>query len=281
MKRLSFITVLLMITGIIDASTPHNTTNINIEEEHTDIVLIMDVSTSMLAEDLSPNRLEAVKRVTTDMIRAINNASIGLTLFAGEAFSLSSLTNQYDSLCHLCQDIDTKIIQEGIIEDGTAIGMGLTSAIGQLSQSAAKNKVAVLFTDGLNNRGEISSMNATELAKIYGVRVFTIAIGTNNDSVSYPLQDGDSIRKIKVPVEVDTQTLQKISNATYGRSYHATNNDELKQVCLEICKQIGQTPEKLPQIRPRISKDNARRLLKAAMRIERMTQKRIKNSKQL
>lgn len=242
--------------------------------DNTSIILAIDVSTSMLAEDLEPNRMEAVKQTASDMMITRQNDSIGLILFAGEALTRCNMTNRLDSLNHILQDVDVKMAQSGAIEDGTAIGMGLACAINHLSGSTATNKVVVLFTDGNNNRGDISPMTATNIARIYGIRVFTVAIGKDG-SVPIPMTVGDNTQTINIPSEIDTLTLQSMATATGGKSYRATSKDELRQVCQDISQQIPHAAENMPQYVPQLSKDNARRLQNAARRTERKTQERI------
>ena len=146
--------------------------------EGIDIMMVMDVSTSMLAEDLRPNRIEAAKNVAAEFVAGRPNDNIGLTIFAGEAFTQCPMTTDHSSLLSLLQNIRTDIAARGLIEDGTAIGMGLANAVSRLKDSKAKSKVVILLTDGSNNRGDISPMTAAEIAKSLGVRVYTIGVGT-------------------------------------------------------------------------------------------------------
>ena len=144
--------------------------------EGIDIMLAMDVSTSMLAEDLSPNRLEAAKHVAAEFIAGRPDDNIGLTIFAGESFTQCPMTTDHASLLTMLQGIQTDIAARGLIEDGTAIGMGLANAVSRLKESKAKSKVVILLTDGSNNRGDISPMTAAEIAKSFGIRVYTIGV---------------------------------------------------------------------------------------------------------
>lgn len=153
--------------------------------EGIDIMLAMDVSTSMLAEDLKPNRIEAAKQVAADFIIGRPNDNIGLTIFAGEAFTQCPMTTDHASLLNLLHNIRTDIAQR-LIEDGTAIGMGLANAVSRLKDSKAKSKVVILLTDGSNNRGDLSPMTAAEIAKSFGIRVYTIGVGTNKVA-PYPM----------------------------------------------------------------------------------------------
>ena len=147
--------------------------------EGIDIMLAMDVSTSMLAEDLKPNRIEAAKQVAAEFIAGRPNDNIGLAIFAGESFTQCPMTTDHASLLNLLQNVRTDIAARGLIEDGTAIGMGLANAVSRLKDSKAKSKVVILLTDGSNNRGDISPMTAAEIAKSLGIRVYTIGVGTN------------------------------------------------------------------------------------------------------
>jgi len=202
--------------------------------EGIDIMLAMDVSTSMLAEDLKPNRIEAAKQVAADFIVGRPNDNIGLTIFAGEAFTQCPMTTDHASLLNLLHNVRTDIAQH-LIEDGTAIGMGLANAVSRLKESKAKSKVVILLTDGSNNRGDLSPMTAAEIAKSFGIRVYTIGVGTNKVA-PYPMQVAGGVQYINIPVEIDTKMLNDIAAATDGDFYRATNNKELKQIYKEIDK---------------------------------------------
>ena len=202
--------------------------------EGIDIMLAMDVSTSMLAEDLKPNRIEAAKQVAADFIIGRPNDNIGLTIFAGEAFTQCPMTTDHASLLNLLHNVRTDIAQR-LIEDGTAIGMGLANAVSRLKESKAKSKVVILLTDGSNNRGDLSPMTAAEIAKSFGIRVYTIGVGTNKVA-PYPMPVAGGIQYINIPVEIDTKMLSDIAAATDGDFYRATNNKELQQIYKEIDK---------------------------------------------
>ena len=202
--------------------------------EGIDIMLAMDVSTSMLAEDLKPNRIEAAKQVAADFIIGRPNDNIGLTIFAGEAFTQCPMTTDHASLLNLLHNVRTDIAQR-LIEDGTAIGMGLANAVSRLKESKAKSKVVILLTDGSNNRGDLSPMTAAEIAKSFGIRVYTIGVGTNKVA-PYPMSVAGGIQYINIPVEIDTKMLSDIAAATDGDFYRATNNKELQQIYKEIDK---------------------------------------------
>lgn len=155
--------------------------------EGIDIMLAMDVSTSMLAEDLRPNRMEAAKDVAAEFISGRPSDNIGLTIFAGESFTQCPMTTDHASLLNLLQNVRTDMAAMGLIEDGTAIGMGLANAVSRLKDSKAKSKVVILLTDGSNNRGDISPITAAQIAKSLGIRVYTIGVGTNKVA-RYPMR---------------------------------------------------------------------------------------------
>ena len=218
----------------------HNSWN-NETVEGIDIMLAIDVSTSMLAEDLKDrsqgiqNRLEAAKAVAASFIADRPNDNIGLTIFAGEAFTQCPMTIDHASLLSLLQNVRTDIAAKGLIEDGTAIGMGLANAVSRLKDSKAKSRVVILLTDGSNNRGDISPMTAAEIAKSLGIRVYTIGVGTNG-TAPYPMQVGGGVQYIQLPVEIDTKTLSDIAHETQGQFYRATNAEELLNIYHEIDK---------------------------------------------
>ena len=201
--------------------------------EGIDIMLVMDVSTSMLAEDLKPNRIEAAKQVASEFVVGRPNDNIGLTIFAGESFTQCPMTTDHTSLLNLLQNVRTDIAARGLIEDGTAIGMGLANAVSRLKESKAKSKVVILLTDGSNNRGDISPMTAAEIAKSLGSRVYTIGVGTNNVA-PYPMPVAGGVQYVNIPVEIDTKTLSEIAVATEGDFYRATNTKELRKIYKEI-----------------------------------------------
>lgn len=203
--------------------------------EGIDIMLAIDVSTSMLAEDLKPNRLEAAKQVAAEFISGRPDDNIGLTIFAGEAFTQCPMTTDHSSLLNLLQNVRTDIAARGLIQDGTAIGMGLANAVSRLKESRAKSKVVILLTDGSNNMGDLSPMTSAEIAKSFGIRVYTIGVGTNKVA-PYPMPVAGGVQYVNIPVEIDTKTLSDIASATEGDFYRATNTDELHQIYKEIDK---------------------------------------------
>jgi len=198
-------------------------------------MLAMDVSTSMLAEDLKPNRIEAAKEVASEFISGRPNDNIGLTIFAGEAFTQCPMTVDHASLLNLLRNVRTDIAARGLIQDGTAIGMGLANAITRLKNSKTKSKVIILLTDGSNNMGDISPMTAAQIAQSMGIRVYTIAVGTNKVA-PYPMPVGGTIQYVNIPVDIDTKTLSDIAATTEGNFYRATNTKELKRIYQDIDK---------------------------------------------
>ena len=201
--------------------------------EGIDIMLAMDVSTSMLAEDLKPNRIEAAKAVAAEFIADRPNDNIGLTIFAGEAFTQCPMTADHTSLVNLLQGTRTDIAAQGLISDGTAIGMGLANAVSRLKNSKSKSKVVILLTDGSNNMGDISPMTAAQIAKSLGIRVYTIGVGTTGVA-PYPMPVAGGVQYVNMPVEIDDETLKGIAATSDGNFYRATNNKELIQIYKDI-----------------------------------------------
>ena len=203
--------------------------------EGIDIMLAMDVSTSMLAEDLKPNRIEAAKSVASEFISGRPDDNIGLTIFAGEAFTQCPMTTDHASLINLLQNVRTDIAARGLIEDGTAIGMGLANAVGRLKDSKAKSKVVILLTDGSNNTGDISPLTAASIASKFGIRVYTIAIGSKT-LAPYPVLVGGTTQYVNMRADVDVKTLEEIASTADGHFYRATNTAELKKIYADIDK---------------------------------------------
>ncbi len=200
----------------------------NTSTEGIDIVVALDISTSMLAEDLKPNRLEAAKNMAAAFIADRPNDNIGLVLFAGESFTQCPLTTDHAVLMNLMGSI-----QCGLIEDGTAIGLGLANAVSRIKDSQAKSKVIILLTDGTNNRGDIAPITAAELAKTFGVRVYTIGVGTKGKA-PYPFQTANGIVYQNIDVNIDEEPLKQIADLTDGRYFRATDNAALSNVYREI-----------------------------------------------
>ena len=201
--------------------------------EGIDIMLAMDVSTSMLAEDLKPNRIEAAKAVAAEFIADRPNDNIGLTIFAGESFTQCPMTADHTSLVNLLQGTRTDIAAQGLISDGTAIGMGLANAVSRLKNSKSKSKVVILLTDGSNNMGDISPMTAAQIAKSLGIRVYTIGVGTTGVAPD-PMPVAGGVQYVNMPVEIDDETLKGIAATSDGNFYRATNNKELIQIYKDI-----------------------------------------------
>lgn len=230
LRIVAFVMIVLVL------AQPQTTNNWqNTEIEGIDIMMAVDVSTSMLAEDLKPNRLEAAKAVASEFINGRPNDNIGLTIFAGEAFTQCPLTVDHGVLLNLFHSIRGDIAQRGLIEDGTAIGMGLANAISRLKDSKAKSKVIIILTDGSNNRGDISPLTAAEIAKQFGIRVYTIGVGTNG-TAPYPMPTYAGVQYVNIPVEIDEKTLSQIAGTTDGNYFRATSNSKLKEVYKEIDK---------------------------------------------
>ncbi|KAA6324074.1 hypothetical protein EZS27_026554 [termite gut metagenome] len=230
--HLPFVLRIITLTLIIIVLARPQTTSSrqNTEVEGIDIMLAIDVSTSMLAEDLRPNRLEAAKDVAATFINGRPNDNIGITVFAGESFTQCPLTVDHIVLLNLFSGIKC-----GIIEDGTAVGMGIANAVTRLKDSKAKSKVIILLTDGTNNRGDISPLTAAEIAKSFGIRVYTIGVGTNG-TAPYPYPTANGVQYLNVPVEIDEKTLTQIAINTNGNYFRATSNSKLKEVYSEIDK---------------------------------------------
>ncbi|WP_321437057.1 VWA domain-containing protein [uncultured Bacteroides sp.] len=225
LRVISFVMIVLIL------ARPQTTNNWkNTETEGIDIMMALDISSTMLAEDLKPNRLEAAKNVATEFINGRPNDNIGITLFAAESFTQCPLTVDHAVLLNLFQNIKC-----GIIEDGTAIGMGIANAVTRLKDSKAKSKVIILLSDGSNNKGDISPLTAAEIAKSFGIRVYTIGVGTNG-LAPYPYPTAAGVQYINMPVEIDESTLSKIAETTDGNYFRATSTSKLKEVYHEIDK---------------------------------------------
>ena len=198
--------------------------------EGIDIILSMDISGSMLAEDLKPNRLEASKDVALDFISKRINDRIGLVIFSGESFTQCPLTTDHNVLVNLFKDI-----KSGMISDGTAIGMGLATSVNRLKDSEAISKVIILLTDGVNNKGLVAPLTAAEIAQKFGIRVYTIGVGTEGYA-PYPFPTPFGIQYQDVEVQIDEKTLQDIATLTNGKYFRATNNKSLKEIYEDINK---------------------------------------------
>ena len=223
--------ILAILLLVIALARPQSSTNW--EESTTegiDIILSMDISGSMLAEDLKPNRLEASKNVAMDFISKRRNDRVGLVIFSGESFTQCPLTTDHNVLVNLFKDV-----KSGMVEDGTAIGMGLATAVNRLKDSKAISKVIILLTDGVNNKGVVAPFTAAEIAKKFGIRVYTIGVGTEGFA-PYPFQTPFGIQYQDVEVQIDEKTLQDIASVTDGKYFRATNNSKLKEIYKDIDK---------------------------------------------
>ncbi len=198
--------------------------------EGIDIVMALDVSGSMLARDFSPDRLEASKNVATEFISGRPYDRIGLTVFSGESFTECPLTTDHAVLINLLREV-----KSGIIEDGTAIGVGLATAINRIKDSDAISKVIILLTDGVNNMGSIDPVTAAEIAETFGIRVYTIGVGSMGYA-DYPVQTPFGLRYQKMQVEIDEALLRKIADLTGGEYFRAVDNTSLQKVYGEIDK---------------------------------------------
>ena len=200
----------------------------DVHTEGIDIIIALDISSSMLAQDLRPNRLEASKDVAMEFIAGRPTDRMGLVVYSGESFTQCPLTTDHAVLMNLFKDIES-----GMIEDGTAIGMGLANAVSRLKDSKAISKVIILLTDGVNNMGSIAPMTAAEIAKTFNVRVYTIGVGTQG-TAPVPVQTPYGTQIRQMPVEIDEESLQQIAAITDGKYFRATNNQKLIEIYQEI-----------------------------------------------
>jgi Ca-activated chloride channel family protein len=201
-----------------------------IDTEGIDIVLAMDVSTSMLARDFTPDRISASKDIAIEFISQRPSDRMGIVVFAGESFTQCPLTTDRATLINMMKEVQTDLI-----EDGTAIGNGLATAVARMKDSDAKSRVVILLTDGVNNRGEITPQMAAEIAKTYGIRVYTIGVGANG-MAPYPVMTPWGVEVQNVKVEIDEELLSGIADATGGRYFRATDNTKLAEIYSEINK---------------------------------------------
>jgi Ca-activated chloride channel family protein len=201
-----------------------------VNSEGIDIVFDMDVSTSMLARDFKPDRISAAKDIAIEFISQRPSDRMGIVVFAGESYTQCPLTTDRATLINLMKEIET-----GLIEDGTAIGNGLATAVARMKDSDAKSRVVILLTDGVNNSGEITPQTAAEIAKTYGVRVYTIGVGANGEA-PYPVVTPWGVELQNVPVEIDEDLLKQIAQTTGGKYFRATDNTKLAEIYSEINK---------------------------------------------
>lgn len=223
--------IVALVTLIIALARPQSSNvSESIDSEGIDIVLSVDVSGSMLAEDLKPNRIEAAKKVAADFIDQRPTDRIGLVIFSGESFTQCPITIDHNVLKEQLSQI-----KSGVLVDGTAIGMGLATGVDRLRNATGKSRVLILLTDGVNNTGLIDPSTALEIAKAYKVRVYTIGVGTEGEA-PYPTPTPYGIQKQMMPVQIDEPLLKKISVETGGEYYRATNNKSLAGIYQKIDK---------------------------------------------
>lgn len=216
---------------IIALARPQNTNSWQKDSiEGIDIMLAMDVSGSMQAMDFKPNRLEAAKDVAISFINNRPNDNIGMVTFAGESFTQCPLTTDHTVLLNMVQDL-----QMGVLDDGTAIGMGLATAVNRLKDSKAKSRVVILLTDGSNNMGDITPRMAADIARTFGIRVYTVGVGTRGEA-PFPIQTEFGVRIQNVPVDIDEPTLDGIAEVSGGKYFRAVDNETLNEIYKEIDK---------------------------------------------
>ena len=221
---LKLITIALIIVGL---ARPQKTSS------GIDIVIAVDISSSMLAQDLKPNRLEALKSVATEFINDRQNDRIGLVIYAGESYTKTPVTSDKTIIIKSLNDI----VFDGIIQDGTAFGMGLSTSVNRLKESKAKSKVIILLTDGVNNSGFIDPSTAADLASNYGIKTYTLGLGSNGNALApIALNPDGSFRFGMTKVEIDEQLLEEIASKTGGLYFRATNNKSLQDIYDEINK---------------------------------------------
>ena len=199
-----------------------------VDSEGIDIIFAMDVSTSMLARDFTPDRISAAKDIAIEFISQRPSDRMGIVVFAGESYTQCPLTTDRATLINLMKEVQTDLI-----EDGTAIGNGLATAVARMMDSDAPSRVIILLTDGVNNRGEIAPETAAEIAKTYNVRVYTIGVGANGEA-PYPVMTPWGVEVRKMPVEIDEDLLKRVAEATGGRYFRATDNTKLSEIYSEI-----------------------------------------------
>ena len=232
LRHLPFVLRLAALVLIVIAiARPRSSTEVErIDTEGIDITFAMDVSTSMLARDFNPDRISAAKDIAIEFIADRPSDRIGIVVFAGESYTQCPLTTDRATLINLMKEVTTDLI-----EDGTAIGNGLATAVARLKDSDARSRVVILLTDGVNNCGEIAPQTAAEIAKTYGVRCYTIGVGANG-MAPYPVITPWGVETRNVQVEIDEKLLQDIAQATGGRYFRATDNTKLAEIYSEIGK---------------------------------------------
>jgi len=229
-RHIPFILRIVALAAIILAiARPRSSQNFEkVDTEGIDIVLTMDVSTSMLARDFKPDRIGAAKDIAMEFIASRPADRMGIVVFAGESYTQAPLTTDRATLINLMKEVET-----GLIDDGTAIGNGLATAVARLKDSDAKSKVVILLTDGVNNTGEVSPLMAAEIAKTYDVRVYTIGVGAMGEA-PYPFMTPWGVQVQNIKVEIDEDLLKQIALETGGKYFRATNNTKLMEIYNEI-----------------------------------------------
>ena len=216
---------------VVAIARPRSSTEVEkIDTEGIDISLAMDVSTSMLARDFKPDRISAAKDIAIEFIAQRPSDRMAIVVFAGESYTQCPLTTDHATLINLMKEVQT-----GLIEDGTAIGNGLATAVARMKDSDAKSRVVILLTDGVNNSGEVSPQTAAEIAKTYGIRVYTIGVGANG-MAPYPVMTPWGVEMQQMKVEIDEELLKEIASVTGGRYFRATDNTKLSEIYSEINK---------------------------------------------
>ena len=214
---------------IVSIARPRSSTELErVDTEGIDIIFAMDVSTTMLARDFTPDRVSAAKDIAIEFIAQRPTDRMGIVVFAGESYTQCPLTTDRATLINMMKEVQTDLI-----DDGTAIGNGLATAVARLSESDALSKVVILLTDGVNNRGEIAPLTAAEIARTYGVRVYTIGVGANGVA-PYPVMTPWGVEVQNVRVELDEDLLRQIAETTGGRYFRATDNTKLAEIYSEI-----------------------------------------------
>ena len=224
--KMAALALLIVALARPQSSSTNSTSNI----EGIDIVMAMDVSGSMLARDLKPDRLTAAKNVASDFVKDRPGDRMGLVIFSGETFTQVPLTTDHGVMLNMLAEM-----KNGLIDDGTAIGDGLATAISRLKDSEAISKVVILLTDGMNNAGSVDPYTAAEMAKLFGVRVYTIGVGSYG-TAPYPVQTPFGTQMQQMKVEIDEKLLTTIANSTGGKYFRATNNQKLDEIYAEIDK---------------------------------------------
>lgn len=236
LKPYLFVLRLLALTSLIIALARPRTVNVSSETKTTkgvDIVMAIDLSSSMLAKDLKPNRMEALKEVATKFVENRPNDRIGIVVYAGEAYTKTPVTSDKAIVEEAIKDIKF----DNVIQDGTAIGMGLSTAVNRLKDSKAKSRVIILLTDGVNNSGFIEPETASQIAKEYGIKVYTVGIGSNGMAeFPYAVAPNGSFIYKMMKVEIDEQLMKNIANTTNGKYFRASSNSKLESIYNEINK---------------------------------------------